>query len=193
VVFLNKGVKTLSSGVYMLEIRFHGRGGQGAITAAEILASAVFREGKYAQAFGAFGPERRGAPVMAFVRISEKPIRLRQQIYNPDMIVVLDPGLIGVIDVVSGLKKRASIVVNSPEKLTFDVEDATVHTVDATRISQEVLGKPIVNTAMLGAFAKATGLVSLEHLKQAVAERFSGELGEKNIKAVERAYNETGE
>lgn len=156
-----------------------------------MLAEALFREGKYAQAFGAFGPERRGAPVAAFVRISDKPIRLRQQVYNPDMIVVFDPALLGVVDVTAGLSRRASIVVNSPEKLAFNAEDSRVYTVDATRISQETLGRPIVNTAMLGAFAKATGLVTLDSLKAVLSERFAGELREKNMRAMERAYNET--
>ena len=170
----------------MFEIRFHGRGGQGAVTAAEILAEAANFDGKRCQAFPFFGVERRGAPVMAFTRISDKPILIHQQVYSPDYVVVLDPTLIKVIDVSEGLKKEGAIIINST-KSDFSFK-AKTYTVDATKIALDILGKPIVNTVMLGAFAKSTGLITIPSLKKAIKHRFKGELAEKNIKAVEQAH-----
>jgi pyruvate ferredoxin oxidoreductase gamma subunit len=166
----------------MKEIRFHGRGGQGAVTAGEILSVAAFKDGKYAQAFGKFGPERRGAPVQAFTRIDDKPIRLRQDVYTPDIVVVLDPSLMKVVDVREGMKKDSILLINTSEKIDG------AWCVDATRIALDVIGKPIVNTAMLGAFSKASGcLVTVGSIVAAIKERFPGELGEKNAKAIIRA------
>ncbi|MGB9838674.1 pyruvate synthase subunit PorC [Methanothermobacter sp.] len=170
----------------MIEIRFHGRGGQGAVTAAEILAKAAFEDGKYSQAFPFFGVERRGAPVMAFTRIDDEPIRRRYQVYNPDYVIVLDEGLIDVVDVFSGLKEDGVVVLNTAS--TFSSENAEVHTIDATGIALENLGRPIVNTIMLGAFAGVTGLVSIDSLIKIIKETFPGKIGDKNAEAARIAY-----
>ena len=166
----------------MKEIRFHGRGGQGAVTAAEVLAVAAFKDGKHAQAFGKFGPERRGAPVQSFTRVDESAIRIRQDVYEPDIVIVLDPSLMSVVDVKEGLKEGGILLINTNE----DIPGAWC--VDATRIALDTIGRPIVNTAMLGAFSKASdGLVSLDSIVDAIKERFPGELGEKNAKAIIKA------
>ncbi|WP_456366497.1 pyruvate/ketoisovalerate ferredoxin oxidoreductase subunit gamma [Thermococcus sp.] len=180
----------------MIEVRFHGRGGQGAVTAANILASSAFKEGKYVQAFPFFGVERRGAPVTAFTRIDDKPIRIKTQIYEPDIVVVLDPSLLETVDVTAGLKDGGTVIINT-EKSKDEVlkelkkKPAKLALVDATTIALEVLGLPITNTAILGAVAKATGIVGLDYVKEAIKETFSGALGEKNAKAAEEAYNKT--
>ncbi len=174
----------------MKEIRFHGRGGQGAVTAADLLAMAAFYEGKYSQSFPSFGTERRGAPVLAFARISDSFIRRRCQIYSPDYVVVLDPSLIEVVDVAQGIRTDGSILVNSeksPEELGLDTP-SEVHTINATKIALDVLGVPIVNTAMIGAFGAMSGEVSLESIVRAVKARFKGTLAEKNVRAVEVAF-----
>jgi len=168
------------------EIRFHGRGGQGAVTAAQLLAKAAFLENKYCQAFPFFGAERRGAPVMAFARIDDKPIRIRTQVYKPDYVVVLDPTLLGVVDVGSGLKEGGTIVVNATE-VPVGLPGEIVN-VDATSIATETLGRPITNTAMLGAFAGATELVSLNSITKVIKEKFGGKIGEKNAAAAQAAY-----
>jgi len=172
------------------EIRIHGRGGQGSVTAAEIIAVAAFEDKKYSQAFPAFGVERRGAPVMAFARIADNPIRVRSQIYNPDYVLVQDVTLLDVVDVAAGLKPDGKIIINTDrpkDKLKLKTE-AQVVTIDATKIAMEILGRPIVNTIMLGAFCGATGLVDLESMNAAVSERFKGELGKKNLAAIKKAY-----
>jgi pyruvate ferredoxin oxidoreductase gamma subunit len=172
------------------EIRIHGRGGQGSVTAAELLAVAAFEDGKYSQAFPAFGVERRGAPVMAFTRINDKPVRLRSQIYEPDYVIVQDPTLIEVVDVASGAKPEGKILINtefSPDTFDLDTE-AEVITIDATRIALDIIGRPIVNTILLGAFAGATGEIKVESIQKAVVKRFPGKVGEKNSQAVLEAY-----
>jgi pyruvate ferredoxin oxidoreductase gamma subunit len=179
----------------MIEIRWHGRGGQGAVTSAEILAEAAISEGKYAQAFPSFGPERRGAPVLAFVRISEsQPIRIRSSITEPDIVVVLDPGLLKIVDVASGLKPGGIVIVNTT-KTARQIRDefnikSTLATVEATKIALEQLGVPITNTTMIGAVIKATESVKMESLFEPINKRF-GRVGEKNIAAMKRAYAET--
>ncbi|NYB53138.1 MAG: pyruvate ferredoxin oxidoreductase subunit gamma [Methanobacteriaceae archaeon] len=172
----------------MIEIRFHGRGGQGAVTAAEILAKAAFEDGKYCQAFPFFGAERKGAPVMAFTRISDKPVRRRYQVYNPDHVLVLDETLLEAVDVLSGLKDGSKVIINSKDELKLG--DADVHTIDATGIALETLGVPIVNTVMLGSFAKVTGEVSLDSIIKIIKETFPGKIGEKNAKAAEIAFEQ---
>lgn len=158
----------------MIEIRIHGRGGQGAVIASKVLAAAVFQDGKYVQSFPAFGVERRGAPVMAFTRIDGQPIRIRCQIYEPDHIIVLDPTLLEAVDVTAGLKDGGWVLINSElDPAAFQLPDKYhVVTVDASSIATKYhLGPstaPIVNTAILGAFARVTGLVSLEALFEAV-------------------------
>ncbi|ACV24704.1 pyruvate ferredoxin oxidoreductase subunit gamma [Methanocaldococcus fervens] len=172
----------------MIEIRFHGRGGQGAVTAAQILAKAAFYDGKFCQAFPFFGVERRGAPVMAFTRIDDKKITLRSQIYNPDYVIVQDATLLESVNVVEGLKKEGAVVINTV-KDDLDLGFKT-YIIDATGIALDVLGVPIVNTAMVGAFAGVTKLVTLDSVKKAIMDTFKGKLGEKNAKAAEVAYNE---
>lgn len=172
----------------MIEIRFHGRGGQGAVTAAEILAKAAFEDGKYCQAFPFFGAERKGAPVMAFSRIHDKPIRRRYQVYNPDYVVVLDETLLEAVDIVSGLKEGGKVIVNTEEDLKLD--SVEVYTIDATGIALDTLGVPIVNTVMLGAFAKVTGEVTLDSIIKITKETFPGKIGEKNATAAEIAYEQ---
>ncbi len=172
----------------MIEIRFHGRGGQGAVTAAEILAKAAFEDGKYCQAFPFFGAERKGAPVMAFSRIHDKPIRRRYQVYNPDYVVVLDETLLEAVDIVSGLKEGGKVIVNAEEDLKLD--SVEVYTIDATGIALDTLGVPIVNTVMLGAFAKVTGEVTLDSIIKITKETFPGKIGEKNATAAEIAYEQ---
>ena len=179
----------------MIEVRFHGRGGQGAVVASKVLAVAFFHENLYVQSFPAFGVERRGAPVMAFLRVDKQPIQLRVSIYEPDHIVVLDPTLIGAIDVTSGLKKNGWVVINShqsPEAFS-DLKGFRMATVDATSIAIENdLGSrtnPIVSTAILGAFSKVTGLVGIDSIALAIREEVPGKKNE-NAKAAREAYNE---
>ncbi len=172
----------------MIEIRFHGRGGQGAVTAAEILAKAAFKDGKYSQAFPFFGVERRGAPVLAFSRIDDKPIRIRYQVYNPDYVVVQDAGLLGVVDVLAGLKDGGKLILNAKGDVKIG-EDVDTYKIDATGIALDILGVPIVNTVMLGAFAGATGEVSLDSIIKVIKETFPGKIGEKNAEASRIAYD----
>lgn len=160
----------------MIEIRCHGRGGQGAVIASKALASAAFHEGRSVQSFPAFGVERRGAPVMAFTRIDDKPIRVRSQIYQPDHLIVLDATLIETVNVATGLKREGLIVVNSersPDEFGH-LGRFRIATVDASHIAVEHgLGtpqQPIVNTAILGAYAKASGAVGLDAILTAIAE-----------------------
>lgn len=178
----------------MIEIRFHGRGGQGAVTSAELLALAAIHEGKYAQAFPSFGPERRGAPVVAFCRISDEPIRVRANIYEPDIVVVLDASLLKIVNVAAGLKADGLIVTTSkepPEKVKeFLNVPNRIGVVNASKIALEILGLPITNTTMLGSVVKASGLVKKESFVPPFKERF-GRIAEKNIAAFERAYQET--
>lgn len=177
----------------MKEIRFHGRGGQGAVTSAELAAQAAIFHGLYAQAFPSFGPERRGAPVAAFLRISEKPIRLRSKIYEPDFIVILDPSLLKSPSSLMGLKNDGMLIVNTElkeEDLRRLFPNYKVAYVDALRIAMEELGVPITNTTMLGALLKASNLFPIEALEQPVRERFKRG-AESNIKAYMRAYEET--
>lgn len=177
----------------MIEIRWHGRGGQGAVTSVEMLALAAIEAGKYAQGFPAFGPERRGAPVMAFNRISDKPIKIRSGIYQPDVVVVLDPSLVGLVPVTDGLKPDGILIVNTTKpaeeirkKLNYK---GKLFTVDASHIAREELGVPIANTTMLGAVLKATGVLGLSAMKAPLEHRF-GRVAAKNMAAMKRASSE---
>ncbi|MDP8011863.1 MAG: pyruvate ferredoxin oxidoreductase subunit gamma [Thermoplasmata archaeon] len=177
----------------MLEVRFHGRGGQGAVIASEILATAAFYEGKYVSSFPYFGVERRGAPVTAFTRIDSKPIRVKTQIYNPDHVVVLDHSLLNLVNVTNGLKDGGLVLINTikkPEEIKIDAK--IVATVNASEIAlNHSLGShsaPIVNTAILGAYAKVSGVVKLESIKRAIEENVSGFI-EENVASAEDAYN----
>ncbi|MDZ7859593.1 MAG: 2-oxoacid:acceptor oxidoreductase family protein [Candidatus Krumholzibacteriota bacterium] len=181
----------------MIEIRTHGRGGQGSVIASEILADAFFHEGKYVQAFPAFGVERRGAPVMAFTRVSESEIRERCQIYEPDHLVVLDSILIDTVNITDGLKEGGWIIINT--NASFDDSDLTgkyqVATVDANAIAIKYgLGSraaPIVNTAIVGAFAGATGLVGIEAVQEAI-KGFVPLKKKENAQAAQEAYDNVG-
>ena len=178
----------------MIEIRFHGRGGQGAVTSAEMLALAAIGEGKYAQAFPSFGPERRGAPVVAFCRIDEKPIRIRANISEPDLVVVLDASLLKIVNVAAGLKPNGILVTNTKEDPVKVKEDLKLKNrlaaVDATKIAMEILKLPITNTTMLGALIKAWEFVKKDSFIHPLEERF-GRIAAKNIAAFERAYQDT--
>ncbi len=177
----------------MIEIRLHGRGGQGAVTSAELLAQAAIQQGKYAQAFPSFGPERRGAPVVAFCRISDEPIRLRTNIYTPDLVLVLDPSILRLVKVGAGLKPDGILITNTkytgPELRKELGITHTLVTVNATKIATEVLGLPITNTTMLGALLKAREVVPVETLIPPLEKRF-GRIASKNIAAFQRAYQE---
>jgi pyruvate ferredoxin oxidoreductase gamma subunit len=178
----------------MLEIRFHGRGGQGAVTSVELLALAAINEGKFAQGFPSFGPERRGAPVLAFLRINDKHIGLRCKIANPDVVLILDPSLIRIQNPAADLKPDGIIVLNS-NKSHADIrrEYGFKHKlalVDANTIAREVLGVPITNTTMLGALIKATGAVKVDSMDEPIKERF-GPLAVKNFNALKVAFEKT--
>jgi len=171
----------------MIEIRIHGRGGQGAVTAAEILAIAAFKDKKFSQAFPFFGTERTGAPVSAFCRIDDKFIRTREHVYNPDYVLVLDPTLLATVDVSEGLKKNGMVIINTTDKIKLKTK-AKVKKIDITKIALDVIGKPFVNIAILGAFAATTKLVSLKSLAEAVNERFPKDVAELNIKCLQKSY-----
>ena len=178
----------------MIEIRFHGRGGQGSVTCAELLALAAIGEGKYAQAFPSFGPERRGAPVVAFCRISDQPIKIRANVYEPDIVLVLDSTLLKIVNVAAGMKPNGILVTTSkesPEKVRELLKIKNrLAVVDAIKIAMEILGVPITNTAMLGSLVKASELIKKESFILPLKERF-GRIAGKNISAFERAYQET--
>ena len=157
--------------------------------AAELLAVAAFGDGRYGQAFSVFGGERRGAPVQAFVRLSDKEIRLRTYIQYPDYVIIQDLSLLGIVDVTEGLKSGGMIIANSdgPQAERWP-EGMQVYTVPALQIATDVLGRPFLNPAMLGAFAAASREIRLESIQEAFRQRFPGELGEKNAQAVQIAY-----
>lgn len=159
------------------------------MTAATLLAIAAFKDGKYSQAFPKFGVERRGAPVQAFTRISDEFIRRKSAIYEPDILVVLDPTLFEVVNVTKGLVKGGQVIINTEKKPDeFNIKDAKVSTVDATTLAFEILGLDIVNTAMLGAYAAFTGEIRKESICEAVKENFPPSLAEKNVTLVEKTY-----
>ena len=179
----------------MIEIRFHGRGGQGAVTSAELMAQTAIGSGKYAQAFPSFGPERRGAPVTAFLRISDAPIRIREKVYNPNVVVVLDPSVMNVTKVDAGLADDGMLIINT----AHPVEELrkqygfkqNIATIDAMSIALEVLKVPITNTVMMGALAKVMGVATPDQVREPLANRFGPALAPKNQEAFERAYKNT--
>jgi pyruvate ferredoxin oxidoreductase gamma subunit len=172
----------------IIEIRVHGRGGQGVVTSAELIAIAAFKDGKFSQAIPKFGPERRGSPVEAYARISNEFITLRTHIYEPDYVIVLDSSLSNVFDFTAGLNKKGIILINSNKKASFG-KFKTI-TIDADKIGMEVFGRPIANTVMLGAFSKVTKLITLKSLLEAIEERFENkDLAEKNKVAIKKAYD----
>ena len=181
------------------EVRWHGRGGQGAKTAAYLLAEAAMHAGKVIQAFPEFGPERRGAPIRAFTRISDEPIRIRSHVYSPDVVIVLDPSLFEWEDLLSGTNDEAVILINTPlspaeAREEFGIEGRKVFTVDATAISFEELKRNLPNIPLMGAFAKATGLVPIEAMEEEIRShferRYGPEVAEANVKALRRGYEE---
>lgn len=179
----------------ILEVRWHGRGGQGAWTASELLARAAIYEGKYIQSFPEFGPERMGAPVAAFTRISDEPIQIHCAVYNPDVVAVLDPTLLKTVPVAKGLNEGGVIIINSKEnpadmRKMLKTDKGKILTVPATEIAMKILGRPITNTAMLGGVARVIETVKLENIEKVVQERFRQDIAEKNIAVVKEAYEE---
>jgi 2-oxoacid:acceptor oxidoreductase gamma subunit (pyruvate/2-ketoisovalerate family) len=180
----------------MIEFRWHGRGGQGAWTASELLARTALDEGKYIQSFPEFGPERMGAPVTAFTRISTEPIRLHCSIYDPDVVIVLDNTLLKSVPVTAGLNRDEDVfIINSAEEPSalrekLRVTKGKVWTVPATEIALRILGAPITNTALLGCVAKATNIVTLEGIQKTLNGRFRADLAEKNFAVIKEAYVE---
>ncbi|MGM5482067.1 MAG: 2-oxoacid:acceptor oxidoreductase family protein [Nanobdellota archaeon] len=182
----------------MFEIKFIGRGGQGGKSAAAILAEAALEKGKFIQSFPEYGAERQGAPVFAYTRIDEKEIRTHSGVTNPDLVVVLDPTLVGAIPVTEGMDEKGMVIVNtskSPDDINKILDySGKVYTVDATKISVDLFGRNIPNTPMLGAIEKKSGLVTLNVLKDKIKEKFERKIGsegvKKNIQAIDRAYKE---
>jgi len=185
----------------MTEIRWHARGGQGAKTAATLVAAVALEEGKYSQGFPDYGPEREGAPIRGYTRISERPIRVHSAVYSPDIVVVLDPTLLDSVDVTEGLKPGGTVLVNSPEEPAvlrerLGLKDGKVYTVDATRIAIEEIGRPIPNTTMMGALMKVMPLLKLETILADVEKKFKSKgehIVQGNFRAIRRAFEEVRE
>ncbi|GAG71687.1 unnamed protein product [marine sediment metagenome] len=183
----------------LIEVRWHGRGGQGAVTVSKMLAESALSEGYHVQAFPEYGAERMGAPVQAFTRISKEPIIIHSHVENPKIVLVLDPSLIVSIDILEGLDPDGTIIINSTQspkeiRKTLDVGKRKVFTIDANTISLEELGRVIPNTPLLGAFSKTSGLVSLKNMEKAVkkqlSKKFPVSIVDANIKALRRGYEE---
>jgi len=175
----------------MLEIRIHGRGGQGSAVAVQILAAAAFEEGYYGRAFIAVGGgERRGAPVFAFCKIDKEKIREQTKIANPDVLIVQDVTLLDAVNVFDGLKPDGIVLMNtekSPEEL--GISGINIKTVPASRIAAEIIGAPITNTTMLGAFSAVANIISIDSIKKVIKARFPGSRGEKNAEAAQKTYD----
>ncbi len=177
------------------EIRWHGRGGQGVVTSNQMLGKAALTEGKYIQAFPEFGPERTGAPVRAFLRVSTQPIQIYAQVYRPDIVICIDPTLLEVINPADGLKENGVLVVNttmSPDTVRkkFSLTGGRVATVDATKIAMEIMGRPFYNMPTMAAAVAISGIVRLETVIAEVLQRYAGKVGELNKMAMERAAKE---
>jgi 2-oxoacid:acceptor oxidoreductase gamma subunit (pyruvate/2-ketoisovalerate family) len=177
------------------EFRWHGRGGQGVVTSNQMLGKAALAEGNYIQAFPEFGPERTGAPVRAFLRISKKPIQIYAQVYSPDIVVCIDPTLLDVVNPSEGLKEDGTLVLNttlSPDEVRakYGFKGGKVVTVDATSIAMEILGRPFYNMPTMAAAVKASGVVKIETVIEEVQERYPGKVGDLNKAAMERAVEE---
>ena len=172
----------------MFQIRIHGRGGQGAVSAAEILSVAAFLEGKYAQAFPSFGSERNGAPVMSFCRIDDKPIRLREPVMHPDALIIQDPTLLHLPGLFDGLAPEGFVLINSANpQIACPVGNRLA--VPATELAMKYVRRPLPNAALLGAFAAQSGLLHLESLFAAIRAKFPGEVGEANATAAQAAWD----
>jgi len=180
----------------MHELRLHGRAGQGILTASRLFAQSAILDGKYAQAFPDFGPERLGSPVAAFARIDSQPIEIRSQVYEPDAVVVFEQSLLTKVPVAKGIPPKGKIVVNCSEKGVSQLQelaeasDLSAHFIDADRIALEIIGSRTVSTIMLGALASSSGFVSLESLESAVAQRFRDKKREANMKMVRLGFKE---
>ncbi len=176
-----------------VEIRWHGRGGQGTVTASIILAEAAIYQGKYAQAYPEFGAERRGAPVRAYTRISEEPIYSRAPIINPDVVVILDPSLDKKL-CIEGLKPNGIVILNSGRSLDILRKElgsgVKIARIDATKIALEIIKAPFVNMAMLGAIARVIPIVDIKYIEEAIRESFRARVAEANIQAMRRAFEE---
>ena len=180
----------------MYSVRIHGRGGQGVVTSAELLSLAAFLEGRHAQAIPSFGSERTGAPVVAFCRIDDEPIRAHDPVSEPDAVIVQDPTLLHLVPVFDGLAPDGRVLVNTSRPVTgldvgalLDTSNADRFvTVPATELSRKWLGRPRPNTALLGGFAALTGVVSLDAVQAAMRQRFAGEVGEANAQIAAAAY-----
>ena len=180
----------------MLQIRIHGRGGQGVVTAAEMLSIAAFEQGRHAQAFPSFGSERTGAPVVSFCRIDDKPIRSREPISTPDALIIQDAHLLHQVDVFQGLKPEGSVLINSSHSLAeLGLDDLAgryaagrMITLPATEIALRHLGRPLPNAVLLGGFAAQTGLITLEAVIHAIHDKFTGAVAERNAAAATEAY-----
>jgi pyruvate ferredoxin oxidoreductase gamma subunit len=185
----------------VLEVRIHGRGGQGVVTAAELLSVASFLEGRYSQAFPTFGSERTGAPVVAFCRFDDKPIRLREPIVEPDALVIQDPTLLHQVDLFGGATRDAFVLVNTSRSfvelgldgLAERFRPERLVAVPATDLARELVGRPLPNAALLGAFTALTGALALSSVTAAIRDRFPGRLAEGNVAAAEAAYELTVE
>ncbi|HSI80817.1 MAG TPA: 2-oxoacid:acceptor oxidoreductase family protein [Solirubrobacterales bacterium] len=185
----------------MLQVRIHGRGGQGVVTAAELLSVAAFADGRHAQAFPSFGSERTGAPVVSFCRIDDAPIRSREPIAEPDALIVQDPTLLHQVDLFAGVGPGAAVLVNSSrspeglgiEELATRLDGGRLLTVPATELAREHLGRPLPNAALLGGFAALTGAVAIGSVAKAIRERFAGPVGEGNVAAAEAAFDHVRE
>jgi pyruvate ferredoxin oxidoreductase gamma subunit len=177
----------------MFEVRIHGRGGQGVVTAAELLSLAAFREGRHAQAFPSFGSERTGAPVVSFCRVDDREIRVREPIAAPDAVIVQDPTLLHQVDVFGGLRAGGCVLINSsdaPGDLGLEgLAAGRLVTVPASELAREHLGRPLPGPALLGAFAALTGIVSLSAVTAAIRERFRGRTGDGNAAAASAAHD----
>ncbi len=180
----------------MFQVRIHGRGGQGVVTAAELLSVAAFDEGRHAQAFPTFGSERTGAPVVSFCRIDDEPIRIREPIAEPDALIVQDPTLVHQVDLFSGLGADAYVLINSSRDIAeLGLADLAgrfrrerLLAVPATALAREYVGRPLPNAVLLGGFAAFTGIVSVGSVAKAIRERFPGAVGEANVAGAEAAY-----
>jgi len=191
-IFIGLGVFSLR-GVKVEEIRIHGRGGQGVVLLGELIALAASYEGKFCRSFPLYGPARRGPPVTSFVQIGREEESTRSMIRRPKYLIILDPNLPSYVDVTYGFLEGGVVVQNTtrgPEEVlkNLEVKASKVCVVDATSIGMKVLGRPIPNTAVLGAFVRATGLVGLESVKKAIMKRFRGEVAERNVRAAELGF-----
>lgn len=183
----------------LTEIRWHARGGQGAKTAATMLAEIVLNEGKYGQGFPDYGPERMGAPMRGFTRISDKPIRMHSAVYNPNVVIVLDPTLLDVVDVLEGTNDNSVIIINTADPMDkiskkLNIGKRRLWILNGTKIALDTIGRPIPNTPMLGALVKATELIKLDTLYTDLRKKFGKKFPERviqgNLDAIKRAYEE---